>query len=141
MDLNHTLAALNACLNGTAGLLLAIGWVLARQGRRDAHRKVMLSAFGVSTVFLLSYLTRVYIGGTHPYPDDAPGRGFYLLMLASHVILAATVPVFAIGGIYFGLKNRIETHRKWMRIGLPIWIYVSITGVGVYLMLYQLAGA
>ena len=62
-------------------------------------------------------------------------------MLASHVILAATVPVFAIGGIYFGLKNRIETHRKWMRIGLPIWIYVSITGVGVYLMLYQLAGA
>ena len=72
MDLNHTLAALNACLNGTAGLLLAIGWVLARQGRRDAHRKVMLSAFGVSTVFLLSYLTRVYIGAPTPTQTTPP---------------------------------------------------------------------
>jgi len=141
MDLNDSLAALNALLNGTSGVLLLIGGILARQHKRDAHRKVMMGAFGVSAIFLVSYLVRVAIGGTHPYPEDAPGRTFYLVMLASHVILAATVPVFAVGGIYLGLKNRIETHRKWMRIGLPIWLYVSVTGVGVYLMLYQLAGA
>lgn len=141
MDLNDSLAALNAVLNGTAGVLLLVGGVLARQHKRDAHRKVMMAAFTVSAVFLVSYLTRVAIGGTHPYPEAAPGRTFYLVMLASHVILAATVPVFAIGGIYLGLKDRIETHRKWMRIGLPIWLYVSVTGVGVYLMLYQYAAA
>jgi len=140
MDLNHTLAALNAVLNGSAGVLLTIGWWLARQGRRDTHKKVMLSAFGVSALFLCSYLTRVAIGGTHPYPDDAPARTFYLVMLASHVILAATVPFFAVGGIYLGWKGHIDTHRRVMRIGLPIWLYVSVTGVGVYLMLYQLAG-
>ena len=141
MDLNHTLAALNATLNGTSAVLLTVGWFLARRHAHAAHKKVMLTAFGVSAVFLVSYLVRVAIGGTHPYPEDAPARTFYLAMLASHVLLATTVPVFAIGAIYLGLKNRIDTHRRWMRVGLPIWLYVSVTGVGVYAMLYHLAGA
>lgn len=140
MDLNDTLAAVNAALNGTCGVLLTIGWVLIRRGNREAHRKVMLAAFSVSVVFLLSYLTRVAIGGTHPYPETAPFRTAYLVMLASHVILAASVPFFAVGAIWLALKERFASHRRLMRVGLPIWMYVSVTGVGVYLMLYHLAG-
>lgn len=141
MDLNDTLATLNAVLNGTSGVLLVVGGLLARQHKREAHKKVMLSAFAVSAIFLVSYLTRVAIGGTHPYPEEAPGRMFYLVMLASHVLLAATVPFFALGGIWLGWKGRIDTHRRLMRVGLPVWLYVSVTGVGVYLMLYHYAGA
>ncbi len=140
MDLNDSLALLNAVLNGTSGLCLAVGWWMIRSGRRDLHRIAMTTAVVVSAVFLVSYLTRVYIGGTHPYPEDGPARGFYLLMLATHVVLAATVPFFAIGGIWLALKERFEAHRKLMRIGLPIWGYVSVTGVGVYVMLYHVAG-
>lgn len=139
MDLNDSLALLNAVLNGTSGLCLFVGWLFIRAGNPKAHRAAMLGAFGISAVFLLSYLTRVAIGGTHPYPPDAPYRGFYLAMLASHVVLAATVPFFAIGGIWMAVKNRLATHRKLMRVGLPIWLYVSVTGVGVYLMLYHVA--
>lgn len=139
MDLNDSLALLNAVLNGTSGLCLVVGWLFIRAGNPQAHRAAMLGAFGISAVFLMSYLTRVAIGGTHPYPPDAPLRGFYLAMLASHVVLAATVPFFAVGGIWMAVKNRLATHRKIMRIGLPIWLYVSVTGVGVYLMLYHVA--
>jgi putative membrane protein len=139
-DLNDSLALLNAVLNGTSGLLLLAGWRAIRGGQRELHRKLMMGAFGVSAVFLVSYLTRVALGGTHPYPEGAPYRGFYLAMLASHVLLAASVPVFAIGGIRLGLQGRYEAHKKLMRVGLPVWGYVSVTGVGVYLMLYQLAG-
>ena len=141
MDLNDSLALLNAVLNGTAGLFLAVGWLMIRMGNPKAHSAAMLGAFGISAVFLVSYLTRVAIGGTHPYPPDAPFRGLYLAMLASHVILAASVPVFAIGGIWLALKNRLATHRRLMRVGLPVWLYVSVTGVGVYVMLYHVAGA
>ena len=145
MEVADHLALLNAILNGLSLVLLVLGWRIIRSGRQDparrnAHRRTMLGAFGVSGVFLVSYLTRVALSGTHPYPEDAPFRGLYLAMLASHVLLAATVPFFAIGAIWLGLKQRWATHVKVVRVGLPIWLYVSLTGVGVYVMLYHVAG-
>jgi putative membrane protein len=140
MALADTLAAVNAALNALSGLALITGWALIRQGRRDAHRNAMLGAFGISAVFLVCYLARVALSGTHPYPDGAPFRAFYLAMLASHVTLAASVPFFAVGAIVFAFKGNFARHKALVRWGLPIWLYVSVTGVGVYLMLYHVAG-
>jgi putative membrane protein len=140
MPLADSLAALNATLNGFSGVLLIVGFVLIRQGRRAAHKRAMMGAFGVSALFLVSYLSRVALSGTHPYPPDAPFRVFYLGMLASHVVLAAFVPFLAVGTIVLAWKGRLEAHRKWVRVTLPVWLYVSVTGVGVYVMLYHVAG-
>lgn len=134
------LAAVNATLNGTAAMLLLLGWSFVRQGQRTRHKRAMLAAFGVSCVFLVSYLTRLAIAGTHTYPQDAPLRGLYLVILASHVILAAAVPFLAVAAIVLALKDRLPAHRKVVRFALPTWLYVSVTGVFVYLMLYHLAG-
>lgn len=140
MELSDSLAALNAILNSLSGLALLVGWSMIRSGRADAHKRAMLTAFGISAVFLVSYLARVALSGTHPYPPDAPARTLYLVMLASHVILAATVPFLAVGSIVMALKKRWSAHRKLVKFTLPIWLYVSVTGVGVYLMLYHVAG-
>jgi putative membrane protein len=134
------LALLNAILNAASGICLVIGWLFIRARQPEKHRIAMLSAFGISAVFLVSYLTRVALSGTHPYPPEAPGRAFYLAMLASHVVLAASVPFFAVGAIWAATRQRFDLHKRLVRWGLPIWLYVSVTGVGVYLMLYQLAG-
>ena len=137
MDLADQLAFLNALLNASCTALLLTGYALVRAGRLDAHRKVMITALGVSALFLTSYLTRIALSGTHTYPADAPGRAIYLPMLASHVLLAATVPVFALRGVFLAVKGRLDEHRRLMRVGLPIWLYVSVTGVAVYGMLYS----
>lgn len=139
MPLADHLALLNAVLNGTSFVLLLVGWRLIRAQQREAHRKAMLAAFGVSAIFLVSYLTRVALSGTHTYPETAPFRSFYLVMLASHILLAATVPFFSVGAIWLALKGRFEAHKRVVRIGLPIWLYVSATGVLVYVMLYHIA--
>lgn len=141
MTLNDRLALLNASLNFLSFLALLYGWTRIRAGDREGHRKAMVAAVTISGIFLISYLTRVAIGGTHPYPAEASGRTFYLVMLASHVILAASVPYFALRGIWLATKQRFEEHRRLMRVGLPIWLYVSVTGVSVYLMLYGAKGA
>ena len=141
MELNDKLALLNASLNATSFLCLVIGWLRIRGGDREGHRKAMGAAFVISAVFLISYLTRVALGGTHPYPGSGGIRTFYLSMLASHVLLAASVPVFAVRGIWLARAGRFEEHRRLMRVGLPIWLYVSVTGVAVYLMLYSAMNA
>ena len=132
----------NASLNALATALLIAGWFLIRQGRIEAHRKVMLACFGVSVVFLASYVTyHIGKGGVStPFPQYPPAavRYFYYAILLTHVLLAAAVPVLAIVSIYLGLKDRRETHRRVSRWTWPIWLYVSVTGVVVYLMLYQL---
>ena len=140
MELADNLAALNAVLNGLSGVALVVGWRMIRAGRKDEHRRAMLSAFGISALFLVSYLARVALSGTHPYPEDAPGRLFYLVMLASHVVLAASVPFLSVGAIVMAFKERWTAHRRLVRFALPIWLYVSVTGVGVYVMLYHVAG-
>lgn len=139
MDLSF-LPAVNASLNGSAAVLLVVGRRLARQGRIDAHRRVMLSAFGVSAVFLGCYLvhkasrgfesTTLHVGGM--------AKVAYLLMLFSHVTLAMAVPVLAILLIRLGLRDERERHRRLARIAWPVWMYVSVTGVLIYVLLYQL---
>jgi protein SCO1/2/putative membrane protein len=131
------LPALNAVLNATAAVLLVTGYVLIRKGRRQAHKRVMLAAFTVSTLFLISYLTYHALAGVVYYPGTGAIRTVYLSILYTHTALAVTVPVLAIITLRRGLKGWFERHRKIARWTLPIWLYVSVTGVVVYLMLYQ----
>ena len=131
---------LNAGLNATCTVLLMFGFLAIRAGRTTTHRRLMLSAFGCSVCFLISYLIRFALTGDHPYPGDGWDRIFYLVLLVSHVSLAALVPFLAIRTLYLGLKGHIKSHRKWARFTFPIWMYVSVTGIMVYVMLYHIAG-
>jgi putative membrane protein len=133
-----SLPALNAVLNGTAAVLLVTAYILIRQGKRDAHRRVMIAAFSVSTLFLISYLTYHFMAGVVYYQGTGIGRTIYRTILTTHTILAAAVPVLAIITLRRGLKGWFARHRKLARWTLPIWLYVSVTGVVVYLMLYQI---
>ena len=121
-------------------LLLLTGYALIRRGRIDAHRRVMLSATGVSAVFLLLYVAHKAWRGFEntPYNGDGLDRVFYLTVLFSHLVLAMAVPVLAIALIRLGLAGRIASHRRLARWAWPIWMYVSVTGVVVYAMLYHL---
>jgi uncharacterized membrane protein YozB (DUF420 family) len=133
----HPLATTNAVLNALAAILLVAGWVLIRRGRVKAHRTVMIAAFVVSTLFLVSYLTRYAIEGTHRFAGPDAVRPIYLTILATHVPLAAAVPLLALRMFFLAWKGRFDAHRRLGRITLPIWLYVSVTGVLIYCMLYQ----
>jgi len=133
----HPLATLNAVLNATAAVLLVVGWVCIRGRRVAAHRAAMTTAFVVSCVFLVSYLSRYAIEGTHRFEGPASVRPVYLAILATHVPLAALVPLLALRMFFLAWKGRFDAHRRLGRITLPIWLYVSITGVLIYLMLYR----
>jgi putative membrane protein len=135
----HDLPKLNATLNATAAVLLIWAYTLIRRRKIDAHRRVMLTAFCVSIVFLISYLVyHAQVGSVH-YPHPGPVKTVYLTILFTHTILAATVPVLAIITLRRALTAKFDRHRRIARWTLPIWLYVSITGVVVYLMLYQFA--
>jgi protein SCO1/2/putative membrane protein len=124
-------------LNGTAAVLLVAAFVLIKRGRIQAHKRVMLTAFTVSSLFLISYLVyHAQVGSVH-YPHTGLIRTVYLTILTTHTILAATVPVLAIITLRRGLKGMFVRHKAIARWTLPIWLYVSVTGVVVYLMLYQ----
>ena len=139
MDLSF-LPAINAGLNAVAMTLLITGRRLVRQGRIEAHRRVMLSAFGVSSLFLFFYVShkvsRDFESTT--FHVEGAAKIAYLAMLFSHVVLAATVPVLAIWLIRLGLRDIRAKHRRLARIAWPIWMYVSATGVLIYLLLYHL---
>ncbi|MFP6624665.1 MAG: DUF420 domain-containing protein [Myxococcota bacterium] len=139
MDLSF-LPAVNAGLNGLALTLLVTGRRLVKQGRIDAHRRVMLSAFGVSSLFLFFYVSHKVSRGFENTTFHAEGvaKLAYLVLLFSHVILAATVPVLAILLIRLGLRDERPKHRRLARIAWPIWMYVSVTGVLIYALLYHL---
>jgi len=134
----HPLATLNALLNALAAVLLVTGWVLVRRGRRNAHRAAMIAAFVVSTLFLVSYLTRYAIEGTHRFAGPPALRPVYLAILFSHVPLAALVPVAALRMFLLAWRGDWQAHRRLGRVTLPVWLYVSVTGVVIYLMLYAL---
>ena len=133
----HDLPALNATLNGTAAVLLVAAYVLIRQGRRQAHKRAMLAALAVSSLFLISYLIYHAQVGSVRYAHAGLLRTVYLTILTTHTILAASVPVLAIITLRRGLKGNFIRHKAIARWTLPIWLYVSVTGVVVYLMLYQ----
>ena len=138
MSFYDALPPINAVLNGIAAVLLVIGLVLIKNRQIQAHRNVMLTAFGVSTVFLASYLTYhahaqiVYFKGTGVI------RTIYMTILWTHTPLAAAVPVLAIITLNRGLKARFDKHRAIAKWTWPIWMYVNVTGVIIYLMLFQM---
>ena len=132
------LAAVNAILNGISAVLLVIGYVLIRQGKRDQHRAVMIAAFAASVLFLISYLVYHAQAGSKHFPGQGLVRGVYLGILLTHTVLAAAVPPLALITLWRGLSARYDRHRRIARWTLPIWLYVSVTGVIVYLMLYRL---
>jgi uncharacterized membrane protein YozB (DUF420 family) len=133
----HDLPAVNATLNGISAVLLVIGYVLIRSRRIDAHRRVMLAAFATSTLFLICYLVYHAQVGSVPFPRHGFVRPLYFAILITHVTLAFTVPPLAIVTLSRGLKGRYDRHRAIARWTLPIWLYVSVTGVLVYVLLYQ----
>jgi len=134
------LPALNATLNATATVLLLWGRALVKRGHTQLHKRVMLSAFGVSSVFLASYVVHKASRSFQSTTFNVTGaaKTAYLVMLASHVVLAALVPFLAIALIRFGLRGELARHKRLARVAWPIWLYVSITGVAVYTLLYHL---
>ena len=149
----HPLVHLNAGLNSLAAVLLVIGYTLIKRGNQQAHGRAMLAAFIVSCLFLVSYLAYHFQAGSVKFTHPGAVRYIYLTILLTHVVLAAAVPFLAITTINFALKgtgiwsqnlsdearnNYLVRHRRWARWTFPIWIYVSITGVVVYVMLYHL---
>jgi putative membrane protein len=131
------LPRLNACLNGLCGVLLVIGWWLIRQKRVQAHRVVMLAAVGVSALFLTSYLYYHFNVGVTRFQHTGLIRGVYLTILLTHTVLAtATLPLVC-KTLYHAARKQFDRHRKIARWTMPIWLYVSVTGVLVYLILYE----
>ena len=139
MALADVLPAVNATLNGTCAVLLLSGRVAIAYRRAGLHRGLMVSAFAVSCVFLVSYLVRVALSGTHRYPGAGLAKATYLFVLSTHMVLAIAVVPLVLIALWHGYKRQLEKHRKVARWTFPIWLYVSVTGVLVYLMLYQWA--
>jgi uncharacterized membrane protein YozB (DUF420 family) len=133
----HDLPAVNASLNAVSAVLLLVGYVLIRNRRVEQHRKVMIAAFAASCLFLVFYLVYHAQVGSVRFTRQGVVRPLYFSILVSHVILAATVPPLAIITLSRGLKGRYPQHRRIARWTFPIWMYVSVTGVLVYVLLYQ----
>jgi uncharacterized membrane protein YozB (DUF420 family) len=136
----HPLATANAILNSVAAVLLVAGWVFILRGNWRAHRVAMVSAFATSAVFLVSYLTYHWLEGSRKYAGPESLRILYYAILLTHVLLAAAVPILALRMFFHAWRGRWEAHRKLGRITMPVWLYVSVTGVVIYWMLYQLPG-
>ena len=135
MDVS-SLPALNATLNSASAILLACGWVLIRRRRIAAHRACMTGAFLVSTAFLVSYVIYHMHAGSVPYTGTGLRRPVYFFILITHIILAAAIVPLALITLGRALRGRFAAHARLARWTLPIWLYVSVTGVVVYVMLY-----
>ncbi len=132
------LPAVNATLNGIAAILLVTGYVLIKRGRRRQHQWCMLGALGTSALFLISYVTYHLHAGSRPFPGQGPVRLIYFAILITHVILAAAIVPLALVTATRGLRSQFDKHLKIARWTFPVWVYVSVTGVVIYLMLYEL---
>lgn len=132
------LPTINAFLNATAAVLLVWGYTLIRRKQVQQHRIVMISAFITSCLFLVCYLVYHFQVGSVRFPREGAIRTVYLSILGTHTVLAAAVPVLAVITLRRGLAARYDKHRRIARWTLPIWLYVSVTGVVVYVMLYHL---
>ena len=132
------LPALNASLNTLATVFLLTGYVFIRRGRRHAHKRCMLAALTVSALFLISYVVYHANAGSRPFPGKGAVRVVYFAILIPHVLLAATILPLALVTTARGLRAQYGRHVKVARWTLPLWLYVSVTGVLVYLMLYRM---
>ena len=141
MTWEHLHPAINAALNGTCAVLLIAGRVAIARRDQDAHRRFMLGAFTVSAVFLVSYLIRFATTGAHRYPGEGWDKIAYLIILFSHMVLAVVLVPIVIRALQHALRGEFARHLRIVKWGWPIWMYVSVTGVIVYFMLYHLAPA
>lgn len=132
------LPTLNAALNAITALLLSLGYVMIRRRKILAHKTCMLSAFAVSILFLASYLYYHAHAGVRHFEGQGWIRPVYFAILISHTVLAAAIVPLAVTTVVLGLSSRFPTHRRIARWTLPLWLYVSLTGVAVYLLLYRL---
>jgi uncharacterized membrane protein YozB (DUF420 family) len=143
MDLLAVFPHWNALLNATSGVFLLIGFYFIRSGQIARHRATMITTSSISALFLLSYLShhalRTYYFGLGPTRFTGEGliRPIYFTILTSHTILAAIVAPFIVATLWRGLKGNYDKHRRLARLVFPVWLYVSVTGVIVYLLLYQ----
>ncbi len=139
-SLGGTLAAVNAGLNFTSAALLVAGFRFIRRGRIRDHRRCMLGAVAAGATFLVLYVTRFSLTGTHSFTGPESVRPVYLAILFSHMVLAVVVVPMVIRLLVLARRERFREHRRLARWTLPIWLYTSVTGLVVYLMLYQLYG-
>ncbi len=130
------LPALNATLNAVAAVLLVAGWACIRTGRRKAHRAAMVAALVTSAAFLTSYVVYHAHAGSRPYQGTGPIRAVYFTILITHVVLAAAIVPLVLMTVVRAQRGRFDAHRRVARWTLPLWLYVSVTGVAIYLMLY-----
>lgn len=131
--------ALNATLNGLATVLISVGFILIKTGRKDAHRKAMFSACIVSAIFLVGYVThKILVRGVHtPFGGTGAIATVYYVMLVSHILLAISIAYLVPRTFLFAIRGDFERHKRWAKFTFPIWYYVSVTGVLVYFFLYQ----
>ncbi len=141
MTLAEIVPSWNAVLIASCALLAFAGWRAIRAGRRGLHRNLMLAACGSSVLFLAGYFTRIYLTGTHRFPGEGALKIAYLALLASHTVLAALTLPLVLRTLQLSLGARFPEHRRIARVTFPVWLYVSVTGVLVYFMLYHVAPA
>lgn len=138
--LGDLLAPINATLNLTSTVLLLLGYYFIRRGDRTRHRRSMLGALTASGLFLVFYVTRVFLSGIHTFAGEGIARTVYLGLLFSHIVLAVTVLPLVLRVAYLALNERFDEHRRIARWTFPIWLYVSLTGLIVYVLLYHVYG-
>lgn len=134
------LALINASLNATSAAALITGFVFIRRKVVDSHRRAMLTAVGASALFLVFYVTRVLLTGTHEFAGEGMARVAYLTILITHMILAVLVLPFILRLLWLARAERFDEHRRLARFVFPVWAYVSVTGLVVYILLYQVYG-
>ncbi len=139
MLFREVLPSINALLNATSATLLLLGWRAIRVGKRERHRAFMLAACASSVLFLVGYFTRIALTGTHHFPGTGILRTGYLALLATHTVFAALTLPLVVRTLFLSLRQRFTEHRRIARLTFPVWMYVSITGVAVYILLYHVA--
>ena len=132
----HVLALANACINGTVSVLLVAALIAVKSKKFDLHKKLMKTAIYLSILFLVAYIGHHMFAGETTYPKDAPFRSFYLFVLGTHIFLAAVILPFILFTAYRALIAEYTAHKKLAKITWPIWLYVAVTGVVVYLMIF-----
>lgn len=139
-EAGDALALINASLNATSAVALVTGFWLIRRKVVDGHRRAMLTAVGASALFLVFYVTRVALTGTHEFAGTGLARIVYLTILVSHMILAVVVVPFVLRVLYLAHRKRFVEHKRLAGFVFPVWAYVSVTGLLVYILLYQIYG-
>ena len=139
-ELGDTLAAVNASLNAISALALLVGWISIRRRKLHAHRAAMVTALSASALFLVFYVTRVALTGTHEFAGEGWARTAYFGILLTHMLLAVVILPFVLRLVHLVRRRRFRDHARLARWVFPVWAYVSATGLVVYLMLYRIYG-